>query len=124
MKYKLALFVALTLVLIPQNAFASGYIDWTGSVNGIWVTDASGDMVRFTTEGYMMYGNMMYTNVYIDSNANLYMDGSHIGSVSYVVSTAGSKMTAMVDNNGYLIDIYGSQDNMTLDRSSVQATFW
>jgi len=124
MKHKLALFVALILVSIPQSALAYGYIEWTGSINGIWVTDASGDMVRFTTEGYMMFGTTLYTNVYIDSNANLYIDGSRMGSVAYVVSTTGSKMTAIVDDDGFLIDIYGSQDYMTIDRSSVPAVFW
>jgi len=124
MKRKLALFVLLVLVSFPQSAFAYGYIEWTGSVNGIWVTDASGDMVRFTNEGYMMFGATLYTNVYIDSNANLYVDGSCMGSVAYVVSTSGSKMTAIVDDDGFLIDIYGSQDYLTIDRSSVPAVFW
>jgi len=124
MKFRYLLLVALILVVFSQSASATSYIDWTGSINDTWVTDASGDMLRFTTDGYMKYGSTIYTNVYIDSSANLFMDGIHIGSVSYVLSTTGSKMTAIVDNNGYLIDIYGYENNMTLDESSVQAVFW
>jgi len=114
MKHVLTLLIMLVLLSISQKTFAYSYVDWVGSVNGTWVLDVSGDMFRFTTDGYMIVANTLYAIVYIDSNAYLYMDGIQIGSISYVVSNTGSKMTTIVDNEVYIFDIYISKKTMTI----------
>jgi hypothetical protein len=89
----------------------SGYITWTGSVNGVQVLDASGDWFAFTSSTRCLYS---YNTGGVTSNFCLYpnsAEGSFAGQYVQVLSVAaagGGCLAALADSYGRKIDIYTS----------------
>jgi hypothetical protein len=89
------------------------YIYWEGSVNGTLVVDATDDAFEFEIiTGYLHFGNTTYTNAWVDSYGNFFVDGILVGGVYYVKSYYNETITALVSNNGYYIDIYGPESDL------------
>jgi len=89
----------------------TGYITWTGSVNGVEVLDASGDWFAFTANTRCLYS---YNTGTVTSNFCLYSnsaDGSFAGQYVQVLSVAaqgGGCLAALADAYGRKVDIYTS----------------
>jgi hypothetical protein len=101
------------------------YITWTGSDNTTNVIDATNDFVKFRSDnGAMMYGSTTFTNITVDkSNGKLSMNGNIIGGISLIKSSTNGKIAAMVCSDGSLVDIFGTESNLTLGCSSVYPTY-
>jgi len=90
---------------------SSGYITWTGSVNGVQVLDASGDWFAFTASSRCLYS---YNTGSVTSNFCLYSnsaDGSFAGQYVQVLSVSaqgGGCLAALADQYGRKVDIYTS----------------
>ena len=83
---------------------------WSGSVNGAIVIDATDDAFEFESlTDYLVFGNTTYTNAWVDSYGDFYVDGVLIGAVHYVKSIDNETITALISNNGYYIGIYGPE---------------
>ena len=55
-----------------DDYYAEAYIDWSGSVNGTFVVDATDDVFEFEiTTGYLHFGNTTYTTTHIRRNVNM-----------------------------------------------------
>jgi hypothetical protein len=93
------------------TGYGSGYITWTGSVNGVQVLDASGDWFAFTADTRCLYS---YNTGGVTSNFCLYpnsAEGSFAGQYVQVLSVAaqgGGCLAALADSYGRKIDIYTS----------------
>lgn len=99
------------------------YINWENSVNGTKVNDATNDFVQFESDSrYMSFGNTRYTNVYVNASAEIIFNGVQVGHVTYIKSTNGNTITGLISNNGYFLDIYGSESNLTIQESSIKPT--
>lgn len=89
------------------------YINWSGSVNGTIVVDATDDAFEFELDtGYLHFGNTTYTNAWVDDYANFWVDGQIIGGVYYIEDIDGYTITGLISNSGYFIDIYGPESNL------------
>jgi len=89
------------------------YIDWTGSVNGTLVIDATDDVFEFEyNTGYLHFGNTTYTNAWVDIEGDFYIDSILVGAVYYILSIDNEVITALISNNGHYIDIYGPESNL------------
>lgn len=100
------------------DSITSTYITWSGSANGEYVVDATGDMVRFEANtGDMVFGSTTYTNIYV-SGSTLYFNGSRFGTVASIKATNGSTIAGLICNNGYYADIYGPESSVTIVCSS------
>ena len=101
------------------------YINWTGSSNGTSVVDATNDAVKFRSDtGQMVFSNTTFTNITVNSSSGaLTFNGEVIGGIYLIRSTAGSNITGMVCSNGYLVDIFGSESDLTLGCSSTYPTY-
>ncbi len=94
------------------------YIDWSGSVNGTLVVDATDDVFEFEVNtGYLHFGSTTYTNAWVDSYGDFYVDGELIGAVFYVKSIYNETITALISNNGYYIDIYGPESDLAWEEA-------
>jgi len=72
----------------------------------------------------MAFGASFYTNFIVDTSANLFLDGTKIGTVKSILSSTGSTIAGMVCNNGSMVDVYGSGSNLTIQcPSSVYPTY-
>jgi hypothetical protein len=89
----------------------TGYINWTGSVNGTTVLDANGESFAFTASTRCLYS---YNTGGVTSNFCLYSnsaEGSFAGQYVQVLSVAaagGGCLAALADSYGRKIDIYTS----------------
>jgi len=100
------------------------YIDWSGSVNGTFVVDATDDVFEFEiTTGYLHFGNTTYTNAWVDFYGDFYVDGEIIGAVYYVESIDHEIITALISNNGYYIDIYGPESNLAWEETFISPIY-
>ena len=92
------------------------HIVWEGSTNGEWVTDMNGDFVRFENDSphYMEFGSTTYENVWVDEDADLWMDGIIIGGVEYITSEDNDTIVGLVGVDGTFLDIFGSEDDLTI----------
>jgi hypothetical protein len=90
---------------------SSGYITWTGSVNGSTVLDANGESFAFTASSRCLYS---YNTGGVTSNFCLYSnsaEGSFAGQYVQVLSVSaqsGGCLAALADSYGRKIDIYTS----------------
>ena len=115
----------LTLTACGSGEGYSGYdetlyIDWTGSVNGTLVVDATDDAFEFERDtGYLHFGNTTYTNAWVDDFADFWVDGIRIGGVYYVESIDGEVITALVSNRGYFIDLYGPESDLRWQETTI-----
>ncbi len=117
--YQFILFLVPILLLsacdeeYADTYYDETYIDWAGSVNGTFVVDATDDIFEFEiTTGYLHFGSTTYTNAWVDSYGDFYIDSVHIGAVYYVKSIYNETITALISNNGYYIDLYGPESNL------------
>lgn len=117
----------VTMLIFTLSACGGGggdiitpaYITWTGSANGEYVVDATGDFVRFEANtGYMVFGSNVYTNSYVNG-FNWYLNGAKWGAVVSVKATNGSTIAGLLCNNGYYADIYGPESNATITCSTM-----
>lgn len=125
LKNILSIMVTVLLFVLPAcgggggDSITSTYITWSGSANGEYVVDATGDMVRFEAgTGDMVFGSTRYTNIYV-SGSTLYFNGSKFGAVTYIQATNGSTIVGLICNNGYYADISGTESNLIIVCSSV-----
>ena len=120
--YKLILLVVPVLLLSACGGghndahdyyYEETYIDWSGSVNGTIVVDATDDAFEFEINtGYLHFGNTTYTNAWVDHYGDFYVDGVRIGGVYYVLSSDHYTITALISNSGHYIDIYGPESDL------------
>jgi len=120
--YKYSLILLATLFLSACGGgsadsydpyYTDAYIDWSGSVNGTLVIDATDDAFEFEiTTGYLHFGNTTYTNAWVDLYGDFYIDGELVGAVYYVRSIDDEVITALISNDGYYIDIYGPESDL------------
>jgi hypothetical protein len=102
----------------------TGYITWTGSVNGVQVLDASGDWFAFTASTRCLYS---YNTGGVTSNFCLYpnsADGSFAGQYVQVLSVSavgGGCLAALADSSGRKIDIYTSNGTQYV---TVTSEYW
>jgi len=102
----------------------SGYITWTGSVNGIVVKDANNESFAFTSSTRCLYS---YNTGGVTSNFCLYpnsAEGSFAGQYVQVLSVAasgGGCLAALADASGRKIDIYTSYGTQYV---TVTNEFW
>jgi hypothetical protein len=92
------------------SSTAVSYINWTNSVNGTYVVDASGDNFQFNVSTRCIYSlntGKEYTNYCLGSAYTGVFAGVPFN-VYAVKSTTNQCIAALVDNSGYLIDIYTS----------------
>jgi hypothetical protein len=124
----LSIFVLLIItfgMISCDGSSSSGlsFINWTGSVNGEIVVDATNDEFKFTSpEGYLYFGSTTYTNFWVDGN-DLYYNGDKIGDVTYIKSEQGNIITGLVSNSGFMIDIYGPEDNLIWKTTDIVPVF-
>jgi hypothetical protein len=98
------------------------YIEWEGSANGEWVSDANGDRVRFEFEtGYMNFGETVYYNVVLDEESNFVMDGIIEGAVVEVFAVNGDTIVALVAPDGTYLDIVGSESDLSVQNTEISA---
>jgi hypothetical protein len=98
------------------------YIEWEGSANGEWVSDANGDRVRFEFEtGYMNFGESVYYNVVLDEESNFVMDGIIEGAVVEVFAVNGDTIVALVAPDGTYLDIVGSESDLSVQNTEISA---
>ncbi len=98
------------------------YIEWEGSANGEWVSDANGDRVRFEFEtGYMNFGETVYYNVVLDEESNFVMDGIIEGAVVEVFAVNGDTIVALVAPNGTYLDVVGSESDLSVQNTEIPA---
>jgi hypothetical protein len=98
------------------------YIEWEGSANGEWVSDANGDLVRFEFEtGYMNFGETVYYNVLVDEESNFVMDGVIEGAVVEVTAENGDTIVALVAPDGTYLDIVGSESDLYVENTESPA---
>jgi len=84
---------------------ASKYISWDGSSNGEYVVDAYNKKVRFLkTTGVMEYSGSQYPATIV-VGSDLRVNGKNIGSINYVGSTSGGKITGLVGTDGKYLSI-------------------
>ncbi len=98
------------------------YIEWEGSANGEWVSDANGDRVRFEFEtGYMNFGETVYYNLLLDEESNFVMDGVIEGAVVEVFAVNGDTIVALVAPDGTYLDIVGSESDLYIENTKIPA---
>ena len=87
------------------------YINWVNNANGEAVLDATNDAVKFRSDnGQMVFGSTTFSNISVNSNGGaITFNGTVIGSVQAIKSTAGSRVAAMVCTDGTLVDIFGTE---------------
>ncbi len=117
--------VSMSMVACDGSSSSSlSFINWISSYNGEIVVDATNDHFKFTSpEGYLYFGNTTYDNFWVDSSSNLYFNGEKIGSVAYIKSDNDHIITGLVSTTGYLIDIYGPEDDLKWQISSIRPIF-
>jgi len=83
------------------------------------------DSVKFRSDnGAMVFGSTTFTNISVNkSNGALSMNGSTIGGVYLVKSANGGNVAAMVCSDGSMVDIFGTESNLTLGCSTTYPTY-
>ena len=110
-------------VVTPPPSSAR-FINWNGSANGTLVNDATDDFFQFREDTRQMYfGSTTINNVYVDGNAELFMDGIDIGCVCAVLSTVGTTIAGVISNNGFYLDFYGPESTLLVVESTKGAVF-
>lgn len=100
---------------------AASYITWVNSANGQLVVDATGDFVKFRSDnGHMVFGTTEYTNMTVNSTGGaLTFNGTVVGGVAYIKSVTGSTIMGLVCSNGTFMDIFGTQNDLTVQCTTV-----
>lgn len=106
-----------SVISIPE---ASKYISWNDSSNGEYVVDAYNKMVRFLkTTGVMEYNGSQYPATVV-AGSDLSVNGKKIGSINYVGSTSGGKITGLVGTDGkYLAISVDTSGNLTFGNTNI-----
>lgn len=88
---------------------APAYVSWAGNANDEVVKDATNEnfKVRASDREIVFMGNMKSLDgSFVDTNANVFVNGVLIGSVSAATSTVNTQIAVFRCNNGRVLDFY------------------
>jgi len=91
------------------------FFTWNGSANGTIVEGANGVGVQFRSDNSELYylGNT-YSNVTVDSQARIIMNGAAIGFVGLGTSTTNTQIAELICNNRSLMQVVLNQNTLQL----------
>jgi hypothetical protein len=100
------------------------YIAWHGSDNGTFVLDADDEQVQFRrADGTLVVDGTLVPRFFVLSGF-LYHEDERIGQIAYVISLLDTKVTALVDEEGDLIDLYLADGLVQWRSSGLPAPLW
>lgn len=90
---------------------APTYVSWSGNANDEIIKDATNEnfKVRASDREIVFMGNMKSLDgSFVDSSANVFVNGVLIGSVSAATSTVNTQIAVFRCNNGRVLDFYNN----------------
>ena len=87
------------------------YVSWIGNANGEIVKDATNEnfKVRESDREIVFMGSMRsLEGSFVDTGANVFVNGVLIGSVSGATSTVNTQIAVFRCNNGRVLDFYNN----------------
>ena len=109
----------------PPPPPAPGYVTWSGSANGEFIVDNSGDLFRVRSDNgeVIDQSNARLLNTRV-VGSTLSINGSAVASVTFVRSTTGQRIVGFVCGNGRYLEIYdvsATQFRYTCDGTRIPA---
>ncbi len=86
--------------------FDPDFIPWMGNRNGNFVADATDDFVRFNLAREMVFNDLVYPTIVIDTQSRLFLDGINIGSVFNVIALDTCQITGLITRNSLGTQVY------------------